>query len=64
MLNKKPGMPRIIPLPGASTVARVMENSKEVFLNVDEMALIDEGLARLPVQGQRYPDMLEQFADN
>jgi pyridoxine 4-dehydrogenase len=56
-------MPQIIPLPGASTVERVEENSKEVVLNDDEMAAIDDILTRMPVQGHRWPPMLQAFED-
>jgi pyridoxine 4-dehydrogenase len=56
-------MPRIIPLPGATTVERAEENSKEILLDTQEMAVIDEVLAKMPVQGHRWPSWLEQFAD-
>jgi pyridoxine 4-dehydrogenase len=56
-------MPRIIPLPGATTVERVEENSTEILLDIQEMAAIDELLAKMPVQGHRYPSWLEQFSD-
>jgi len=56
-------MPRIIPLPGATTVERVEENSKEILLNDHEMAIIDEVLATMHVQGHRWPLMLQEFAD-
>lgn len=57
-------MPRIVPLPGATTVSRVKENSKLVPLNAEEMKSIDEILANVPVKGQRWPDMLQQFEDS
>lgn len=55
-LSKKKGMPRIIPIPGARTVERVMENGKasEVELNEEEMAEIEEILATCEVAGDRY----------
>lgn len=49
-------MPRIIPIPGATTIARVEENSKVVDLTDDEMAQIDATLAKVTPAGSRYPD--------
>ena len=49
-------MPTIIPIPGATTAARVAENSKEINLTEDEMAEIDAILAKFEVSGGRYPD--------
>ena len=48
-------MPEIIPIPGASTVERVKENSVEISLNEDEMKEIDSILASFEVKGARYP---------
>ncbi|KAL3422239.1 pyridoxal reductase [Phlyctema vagabunda] len=62
-LNQRPGMPRIIPLPGASTVARAEENLTQIVLDAREMAAVDEIMARIPVQGHRWPAFLQQFAD-
>jgi pyridoxine 4-dehydrogenase len=56
-------MPRIIPLPGATTVGRVEENSKQFLLDDKEMATIDEVLKNMPIQGHRWPPMLQPFAD-
>ncbi|KAL9104898.1 MAG: hypothetical protein Q9163_000215 [Psora crenata] len=55
-LSKKEGMPTIIPIPGATTVDRVVENGKasEVELNEEEMAQIDQILATCEVSGDRY----------
>lgn len=54
-LSKRPGMPTIIPIPGATTVDRVNENSKLVELTEEDMAAIDEILAKMDVRGGRYP---------
>jgi pyridoxine 4-dehydrogenase len=56
-------MPRVIPLPGATSVSRVEENVKGVALDDQEVALIDEIIAKMPVQGHRWAPMLQQFAD-
>lgn len=55
-LSKKKGMPTIIPIPGATTVDRVIENGKasDVELNEEEMAEIDQMLATCEVAGDRY----------
>jgi pyridoxine 4-dehydrogenase len=54
-LSRRPGMPTIIPLPGATTAARVEENSKLIDLTDEEMAQIDEILAKFTPAGARYP---------
>ncbi len=55
-LSKQKGMPRIIPIPGATTVDRVIENGKasDVELNEEEMVEIDQILATCEVAGDRY----------
>ena len=55
-LSKKQGMPTIIPIPGATTVDRVIENGKagDVELNEEEMAEIHQILATCEVAGDRY----------
>ncbi|KAI1334988.1 voltage-gated shaker-like K+ channel, subunit [Xylariaceae sp. FL0016] len=53
-VQKRPGMPTIIPIPGATTKARVEENSKAVDLTDDEMAQIDATLAKFTTAGARY----------
>ncbi|KAK6085726.1 pyridoxal reductase [Seiridium cupressi] len=55
-LSRRPGMPTIIPIPGATTAARVEENSKLVDLTDEEMAQIDATLAKFTTAGERYPD--------
>ncbi|KAL4994504.1 NADP-dependent oxidoreductase domain-containing protein [Aspergillus recurvatus] len=54
-LSRRPGMPTIIPIPGATTVARVEENSKVVELSDIEMEEIDAILAKFEPAGGRYP---------
>ncbi|CAN8098699.1 unnamed protein product [Discula destructiva] len=54
-LSRRPGMPTIIPIPGATTADRVTENSKLVELTEEEMAVIDELLEKMDVKGARYP---------
>ncbi|KAJ5156768.1 hypothetical protein N7492_009571 [Penicillium capsulatum] len=57
-LSKRPGMPTIIPIPGATTAARVEENSKLIELTDEEMAQIDSTLAKFTTAGNRYPDFI------
>ncbi|KAI1208335.1 Aldo/keto reductase [Annulohypoxylon truncatum] len=56
MIARRPGMPTIIPIPGATTAARVEENSKLVELTDEEMAQIDATLAKFTPAGERYPE--------
>ncbi|KAK1982001.1 aldo/keto reductase [Colletotrichum cereale] len=55
-LSRRPGMPGIIPIPGATTAERVYENAKLVELTDKEMAEIDATLAKFEVVGGRYPN--------
>lgn len=57
-LSKRPKMPTIIPIPGATTAARVEENSKLVDITDEEMAQIDAILAKFTPAGERYPDAI------
>jgi len=54
-LQRRPNMPTIIPIPGATTAERVKENAMVVELSDEEMVGIDEVLARFEVRGERYP---------
>ncbi|KAK3398082.1 NADP-dependent oxidoreductase domain-containing protein [Sordaria brevicollis] len=54
-LTRRPGMPEIIPIPGATTVERVNENAVFVELTDQEMDEIDATLAKFEVKGERYP---------
>ncbi|KAI8628382.1 voltage-gated shaker-like K+ channel, subunit [Xylariaceae sp. FL1651] len=53
-LSKRPGMPIIIPIPGATTVARVEENSRVIELTDEELEQIDATLANFTPAGERY----------
>ncbi|SPO00947.1 probable pyridoxine 4-dehydrogenase [Cephalotrichum gorgonifer] len=55
-LARRPGMPVIIPIPGATTAARAKENSVVVELTDAEMAEIDAVLAKFKVVGGRYAE--------
>jgi len=53
-LSKKDGNPEIIPIPGSTTEARILENSKTVTLTTGEIAEIEKILKSFPVEGGRY----------
>ena len=53
-LSKLPGMPEIIPIPGATTAERVKENAGAVELTDEEMKEIKEILDSCEIIGDRY----------
>ncbi|KAM7200432.1 pyridoxal reductase [Rhypophila sp. PSN 637] len=55
-LSRRAGVPEIIPIPGATTVERIEENSVLVDISDAEMKEIDETLAKFEVVGGRYMD--------
>ncbi|GAB1310900.1 NADP-dependent oxidoreductase domain-containing protein [Madurella fahalii] len=54
LLSRKPGMPTIIPIPGASSPERVRENAVEIELNENDMSEIDVYLSKYRPVGDRY----------
>ena len=62
-LSEQEGMPTIIPIPGASSVARVEENMGIVRLEKAEMERIAEILKSFEVVGDRYPEHVMAFCD-
>lgn len=46
----------VIPIPGATKVERVAENSKQISLTDDEVTEIDSVLKSFTVSGLRYPE--------
>lgn len=54
-LSRRPGVPTIIPIPGATTAERVEENSTQIDITDEEMLEIDEILAKFTPAGERYP---------
>lgn len=55
-LNGREGMPTIIPIPGATTEERILENVKDVALTEAERVEIDEILRKANVVGGRYDE--------
>lgn len=54
-LSRRPGMPVIVPIPGATTEERVRENAAAVELSDAEMAGIEETLGKVKIAGARWP---------
>ncbi|KAF2145554.1 uncharacterized protein K452DRAFT_264676 [Aplosporella prunicola CBS 121167] len=52
--SRRDGLPAIIPIPGATTEERVVENLTEVDLSEEDMAALGEILKRVTVKGDRY----------
>lgn len=50
----KQGLPTIIPIPGATTSARVEENLKPATLDEADMKELAEILEKFPITGERY----------
>jgi aryl-alcohol dehydrogenase-like predicted oxidoreductase len=55
--------PWIVPIPGTTKLARVEENigAAEIDLSTDELHEIDAAAAKILIQGDRYPEELEQM---
>lgn len=54
-ISKRPNMPTIIPIPGATKPSRVEENSKPVELSDAELKELDAVLEGFTISGTRYP---------
>ncbi|KAG4032480.1 hypothetical protein MFRU_007g03810 [Monilinia fructicola] len=59
-ISKKNGNPEIIPIPGATKVDRILENTKEVSLSDNDLAEIDSILKQFPISGHRYAEYLQK----
>lgn len=57
--------PCIVPIPGTTKLARVRENvgGADVTLTTDDLREIGDILARMPVQGERYPEFGMKLID-
>lgn len=62
-LNGKPGMPTIIPIPGATTEKRVIENMKDVELTDEEVSEINAIIKKAAPAGARYGPPFDQFME-
>ncbi|MHC5728292.1 MAG: aldo/keto reductase, partial [Nostoc sp.] len=54
--------PWIVPIPGTTKLSRLEENiaAADIDLTQDELKSIDEALAQITVEGDRYPEELEK----
>ncbi len=57
--------PWIVPIPGTRQQERLEENlgSASVVLSEEDLKVLDDAAARIPVQGARYPEELEKTID-
>jgi aryl-alcohol dehydrogenase-like predicted oxidoreductase len=55
--------PWIVPIPGTTKVHRLEENLGAVDVNLtpDELRDIESAVSKIPVQGARYPEHLQQM---
>lgn len=53
--SRKPGMPMFVPVAGARSETRVLQNAKEIDLTDDDLGEIDSILKTFPIAGQRWP---------
>jgi aryl-alcohol dehydrogenase-like predicted oxidoreductase len=55
--------PWVVPIPGTTKLSRLDENigSVAIELTPDDLREIDSAASKIPVQGARYPEALEQM---
>ncbi|HEX7772918.1 MAG TPA: aldo/keto reductase, partial [Pyrinomonadaceae bacterium] len=56
--------PWIVPIPGTTKLHRLEENigAATIELTDDDLREIDGAVSRIPIQGERYPEVLEKRA--
>jgi aryl-alcohol dehydrogenase-like predicted oxidoreductase len=61
LLAKKPW---IVPIPGTTKRHRLEENigAAEIELTADEIRAIEDAASNIDVQGERYPEQMEQMS--
>ncbi|KAI0429238.1 NADP-dependent oxidoreductase domain-containing protein [Xylaria sp. FL1042] len=62
-LSKRPGMPKIIPIPGAASLDRIKENIHEVKITDEDMDEVDAFLKEFNISGDRMPKAFAQWLD-
>ncbi|KAI1357040.1 NADP-dependent oxidoreductase domain-containing protein [Xylaria sp. FL0043] len=62
-LSMRPGMPKIIPIPGAASLDRIKENIHEVKLTDEDMDEVDAFLKEFNVSGDRMPEAFAKWLD-
>ncbi|KAI1428060.1 NADP-dependent oxidoreductase domain-containing protein [Xylaria sp. FL1777] len=63
-LSNRPGMPKIIPIPGAASLDRIRENIYEVKLTDEDMDEVDTFLKEFKVSGDRMSQEHTQWLDS
>ncbi|KAI0450705.1 NADP-dependent oxidoreductase domain-containing protein [Xylaria acuta] len=63
-LSKRPGMPKIIPIPGAASLERIKENIHEVELTDKDMDEVDAFLKQFDVFGDRFNEIHAKWLDS
>ncbi|KAI1122311.1 NADP-dependent oxidoreductase domain-containing protein [Nemania abortiva] len=63
-LSNRPGMPKIIPIPGAASLDRIQENIHEVKLTDEDMDEVDAFLKEFDITGERFPQIHAQWLDS
>ena len=55
--------PWIVPIPGTTKLKRLEENigAASIELTSDDLRELDSGGAKIPVQGERYPELLRRM---
>ncbi|KAI5457343.1 NADP-dependent oxidoreductase domain-containing protein [Mariannaea sp. PMI_226] len=53
--SQRPEVPLLIPVPGASSKDRLLQNCEDVGLDIDSLLEIQKILDQFPVFGERYP---------
>lgn len=62
-LNGKPGLPQIVPIPGATTEKRIVENTQAVELTKVELEEVDSIVKSVEVVGNRYSEGQSTYID-
>ncbi|KAI0419736.1 NADP-dependent oxidoreductase domain-containing protein [Xylaria grammica] len=63
-LSKRPGMPKIIPIPGAASLERIRENLHQLELTDEDMDDVDAFLKEFSVSGARFYEEQTQWLDS
>lgn len=53
-LSNRPGMPRVIPIPGTTKIKRLEENFRILDLTTQDLQEIDMIIKEHPVRGEKY----------
>ena len=62
-ISKRPGMPKIIPIPGSGKPDRIKENATIVDLTEEDLGEIETVLSGFKMAGDRYPPVFMRDLD-